>query len=115
MVTNYFSNKMNSIFQWYEKKRIQYKRNLIYMDNFYKSHDLSKAFLLDITNYSTGTSHSKRCHTLKNISNEKFEKGQTICNYSECNVMVGKWQDKWPVLYNTTQGTSKTDSQQNKK
>uniref|UniRef100_A0A1B6DUW0 PiggyBac transposable element-derived protein domain-containing protein n=1 Tax=Clastoptera arizonana TaxID=38151 RepID=A0A1B6DUW0_9HEMI len=74
----------------------------LFMDNFYNSHDLSKD-LLEVGTHTTGTLQCNRKNLPKDVVQKKLEKGDTICQFSEKKVMVGKWRDKRAVLYITTE------------
>lgn len=74
----------------------------LYMDNFYNSYELSKK-LLENETYSTGTLRATRKNTPSSVAKSKLKKGETISQYSDSGVMIGKWRDNREVLYISTQ------------
>lgn len=73
----------------------------LYMDNFYNSVELSKRLLNDKT-YVTGTLRADLKGNPKDVTSKTLKKGESFAKYCE-GVMVGRWRDKWYVLYTSTQ------------
>lgn len=73
----------------------------IYMDNYYNSVSLAKK-LLDNQTYCTGTLRKDLKENPTDISKKNLKKGENVALCKD-GVIVGKWKDKRPVMYVTTE------------
>lgn len=86
----------------------------LYMDNFYNSVLLAKK-LLENETYCTGTLRASLRDNPKEVTEQKLKRDENISVFNR-GVHVGKWKDKRPVLYISTEydnkfATIKTKSQ----
>uniref|UniRef100_A0A1B6MBT2 PiggyBac transposable element-derived protein domain-containing protein n=1 Tax=Graphocephala atropunctata TaxID=36148 RepID=A0A1B6MBT2_9HEMI len=77
------------------------KGHSVFADNVYNSVPLAKA-LLEQNTYITGTLRADRLDLPTEVTSKKLKRGETEARYYD-GIMVGKWQDKRPVLYLSTQ------------
>ncbi|CAK1596431.1 unnamed protein product [Parnassius mnemosyne] len=73
----------------------------LYMDNFYNSLGLAKK-LLDNNTYCTGTLRINLKQNPQEVVQKNLKKGENISRYCQ-GVHIGKWKDKRPVTYITTE------------
>lgn len=73
----------------------------IYMDNYYNSFTLAKR-LLDNNTYCTGTLRKDLKENPKEVIQKTLKKGENVSLFRE-GVHIGKWKDKRPVMYITTE------------
>ncbi|XP_045453770.1 piggyBac transposable element-derived protein 4-like [Melitaea cinxia] len=77
----------------------------LYMDNYYNSFRLAKC-LLEHKTYCTGTLRKDLKENPREVYQEKLKKGFNISRFQE-NVHIGKWKDKRPLMYITTEYTDR--------
>ena len=73
----------------------------LFVDNFYTGIELAEALLTNST-YCTGTLNVKRRGIPVEIKSAQLQPGETIEKYQK-GILVGKWRDKRPILYLSTE------------
>lgn len=73
----------------------------IYMDNYYNSFTLAKR-LLDNNTYCTGTLRKDLKENPQEVIQKTLKKGENVSLFRE-GIHIGKWKDKRPVMYITTE------------